>query len=105
MELDAELIIGTLAALCSTTSFIPQAWRIVQTRDTDAISARMYAITVTGFGLWLAYGIIGLQWPIIATNAICLLLSAFILTMKLLPQRKVDTVADAITERLDSSNN
>ncbi|MDF2766139.1 MAG: hypothetical protein K0S81_3133, partial [Rhodospirillales bacterium] len=41
-------IIGSLAAICSTTSFVPQAWKIIRTRDTSSLSARMYAVTVTG---------------------------------------------------------
>jgi MtN3 and saliva related transmembrane protein len=94
--LDLVTIIGYLAALCSTTSFAPQAWRIIKTRDTSAISSRMYMITVTGFALWLAYGLMKGEWPLILTNGICLGLSAFILAMKLLPQRKKEAVADAL---------
>lgn len=89
-------IIGSLAAVASTVSFTPQAWKIIRTRDTDAISAGMYALTVAGFALWTAYGVLLGQWPLIATNSICLLLSAFILTMKLLPRRERDKVADAL---------
>lgn len=89
-------IIGSLAAIASTVSFTPQAWKIIRTRDTDAISAGMYALTVAGFALWTAYGVLLGQWPLIATNSICLLLSAFILTMKLLPRRERDKVADAL---------
>ena len=89
-------IIGSFAALCSTTSFAPQAWRIIRTRDTSAISTRMYVITVVGFALWLTYGLMKWEWPLIVTNAICLALSAFILVMKLLPQRKKDEVASAL---------
>jgi MtN3 and saliva related transmembrane protein len=96
MRLDLVTIIGYLAALCSTTSFAPQAWRIIKTRDTSAISMRMYLITVVGFALWLAYGLLKGEWPLILTNGICLALSAFILAMKLLPQRKKEAVADAL---------
>ena len=89
-------IIGSLAAIASTVSFTPQAWKIIRTRDTGAISAPMYAITVVGFALWTSYGLLLGQWPLIVTNSICLLLSGFILTMKLLPPRKRDKVADAL---------
>ncbi len=47
----------------------------------------MYAITVTAFALWCAYGVMLGQWPLIASNSICLLLSGFILVMNLLPCR------------------
>jgi MtN3 and saliva related transmembrane protein len=94
--MDLASVIGTLAALASTTSFAPQAWKMVRTRDTSAVSTRMYAITVVGFALWLAYGVLLAQWPLIVTNAVCLGLSAFILAMKLLPERKRRRVAAAL---------
>ena len=94
--MDAMTVVGILAAVCSTTSFAPQAWRVIKTRDTDAISKRMYVITVIGFALWTAYGIMGRQWPLIVPNALCLALSAFILAMKALPRRKTEAVAAAL---------
>jgi MtN3 and saliva related transmembrane protein len=89
-------IVGYLAAICSMTSFTPQAWRIIRTRDTNSISAPMYALTVLGFALWLAFGLMKTEWPIIITNGVCLILSAFILLMTVLPRAKKDAVADAI---------
>ncbi|HEY0106437.1 MAG TPA: SemiSWEET transporter [Rhizomicrobium sp.] len=92
------MLIGAAAALCSTVSFAPQAWQIIRTRETKDISTGMYLFTVVGFAAWTAYGVLLRQWPLIASNSICLLLSAFILVMKLLPQRKKDAVADEIEE-------
>jgi MtN3 and saliva related transmembrane protein len=93
---DTATLVGSLAALASTTSFMPQAWKIIRTRDTSAISAGMYAVTVTGFSLWLAYGLLLGQWPLIVTNGVCLALSGFILAMKLLPRRQREVVSDAL---------
>ncbi len=89
-------VAGTLAALCSTISFVPQAWRIVRTRDTGALSPVTYSFTVTGFALWTAYGVGLGEWPLIVTNSICFVLSAFILMMTLLPRQKKDALADTI---------
>jgi MtN3 and saliva related transmembrane protein len=88
--------LGGFAAVASTVSFAPQAWKVIRSRRTADISAVMYAFTVAGFALWCAYGIALLQWPIILCNAVCLLLAAFILFMKLSPQRVKDEVADRI---------
>jgi MtN3 and saliva related transmembrane protein len=98
MEL-AELV-GWLATGASTLSFSPQAWKIIRTRRTADISAGMYVLTVAGFSLWTVYGVMLGAWPLVATNAICLSLSGFILGMKLLPRGKRAKVADA----LDPSN-
>lgn len=89
-------VAGTLAALCSTISFVPQAWRIVRTRDTQAISPLTYSLTVTGFALWTVYGFGLGEWPLIVTNSICFVLSAFILIMTLLPRPEKDAVAESI---------
>src|SRR5262245_13849021 len=94
--MDLVTIVGFLAALASTISFSPQAWKIIRTRDTEGISAVSYAVTTTAFALWLAYGIMLGRWPLIVSNAICFLLAAFILVMTLLPQPKKEQVAKSL---------
>ena len=92
-------VVGGIAAVLSTVSFVPQATKIIRSRDTSGISTGMYLVTVAGFMLWTAYGVMQPAWPIIASNSICLILSAFILTMKLLPQREKEKVADAVDDK------
>jgi MtN3 and saliva related transmembrane protein len=75
-------VVGTGAALCSMASFVPQIVKIVRERDADSVSLRMYAVTVTGFSLWTAYGLMIGSWPIAASNIVCLSLSATILVLK-----------------------
>jgi len=94
--METATIIGSFAAIASTLSFTPQAWKIIKSRSTKDISAGMYALTVTGFALWIGYGVMLKQWPLIIPNSICLLLAAFILTMKLLTRPKREKVADAL---------
>lgn len=94
--MDAATLVGTAATLCSTTSFLPQAWKVIRTRDTTAISRKMYLITVVGFSLWLTYGVLLWQWPLMVTNGICLVLSGFILMMKVLPRHRKEAVAAAL---------
>ncbi len=81
--MDVALLVGYLASLCSVTSFVPQVWKVVRTGDTAAISGRMYTLTVIGFALWSAFGILKTEWPIILTNSICFCLSGYILIRKL----------------------
>lgn len=94
--LDLQTLIGACAAAASTISFTPQAWKIIRSRRTEDISAGMYVLTVAGFALWTCYGVLLQKWPLIVTNTVCLGLSAFILTMKLLPRRQKNKVADAL---------
>jgi MtN3 and saliva related transmembrane protein len=63
-------------------SFVPQIAKIWRDRDAEQVSLRMYVVTVTGFGLWIAYGAMSGSWPVAASNTICLILSAMILLLK-----------------------
>ena len=76
-------IIGSLAAILTTSSFFPQALHTLRTRDTAAISLTMYSLFTVGISLWGVYGLMTMQWSIIIANGITLCLAALILTMKL----------------------
>ncbi|MBW9118126.1 SemiSWEET transporter [Rhizobium cauense] len=81
--MDLGLVVGYAASICSVSSFIPQTVKVFRSKDTAAISAWMYILTVTGFALWTWFGVVRSEIPIILTNATCFLLSASILLMKL----------------------
>ena len=82
MNLSTPDLVGTAAAICSMTSFTPQIVKIWRERDASSVSLRMYVVTVTGFALWITYGVLIGSWPVIGSNTICLALSAVILTLK-----------------------
>jgi MtN3 and saliva related transmembrane protein len=75
--------VGTGAALCSTASFVPQVQRLLREKSAEALSLRMYALTVAAFGLWSAYGIMLGSWPLVASNLVCLGLATTILVLTL----------------------
>ena len=92
----AVTVVSLFAASLSMVSYVPQAWTIIRTRSTDGVSLKMYLITVVGFISWLLYGLLVMQWAIIVQNVICLGLSSFILTMKLLPRARTAAIAEAV---------
>ncbi len=94
--MSTAIVVSSLAAAASVASFVPQAWKIIRSRKTKDISVGMYILTVTAFGLWLAFGVMERQWPLVASNGICLALSLFILVMTLLPKRAKDRVATTV---------
>ncbi len=75
--------IGGAAASLTTISFVPQAWRILRTHHTTDISLGMYGLFTSGVMFWLIYGVMIESWPIIAANAITLLLAGSVLAMKI----------------------
>ena len=74
---------GFVAAVLTTSSFIPQAVMTIRTRDTRSISRGMYIIFTIGVALWLAYGIALQSLPMILANAVTLFLASTILVLKL----------------------
>jgi MtN3 and saliva related transmembrane protein len=76
-------LIGFLAAVLTTGSFVPQAIHTFRTRDVSGISLVMYGAFTSGVALWLVYGLLLGAWPIVIANAITLSLASSILVMKL----------------------
>jgi len=75
--------LGSIAAILTTTAFIPQVWQVWRTRHTKDISLGMYAIFTGGVLMWLLYGILLGSWPIIVANSITACLAGAVLIMKL----------------------
>jgi MtN3 and saliva related transmembrane protein len=75
--------LGAGAAVCSTTSFIPQLAKLIRERTAEAISAPMFMLTVTAFLLWSVYGLMLRSWPLVVSNLISLGLSGAILALTL----------------------
>ncbi|MAZ80709.1 MAG: hypothetical protein CMP18_02870 [Rickettsiales bacterium] len=76
-------MIGYIAGILTTISFIPQAILTIKTQNTKSISLMMYIIFSTGILLWLIYGIVINSMPIIAANIITLPLTLIILFIKI----------------------
>ncbi len=76
-------IIGYVAAILTTVSFLPQAIMTLKTRDTESLSLGMYSSFTLGVLLWLVYGVCIADKAIIYANAITFLLASSILSCKI----------------------
>jgi len=76
-------IIGLLAAFGTTISFLPQAVKTIQTKDTSGISLPMYVLFTTGTLFWLIYGIMSGSLPVTIANAITFIFASIILIYKI----------------------
>ncbi len=75
-------IFGFIAAFCTTISFIPQIIKILKEKNTRDISIGMYIIFTFGILMWLIYGIMLNELPIIIANFFTLVFSCIILYFK-----------------------
>ena len=76
-------LIGLAAAFCTTIAFLPQVIKTWRTRSTKDISLAMFLVFTTGMFLWLIYGVILRDVPLIAANGTTFVLSGTILYFKL----------------------
>jgi MtN3 and saliva related transmembrane protein len=75
--------VGSIAAICTTISFLPQLIRVWQRKSAKDISLSMFLLFSFGVACWLMYGLGIHSTPIIAANAVTLALALTILTLKL----------------------
>lgn len=81
--MDIYEVLGFLAAILTTIAFLPQVIKIYKSKDTKSISLAMYVVLSLGILLWLVYGIHLESMPIILANTITLILTIYILFMKM----------------------
>ena len=84
MSTDLREVVGYSAAILTTVAFVPQALKSWQTRDLSGASLPMYSLFTLGVALWLAYGILLGEWPIIVANTITVALSGAVLALKVI---------------------
>ena len=90
-------IIGYCAAALTIGSFVPPAVLTLRTRNVSGISGGRYSAFTVGVALWLACGLALREWPIVAANAVTLLLAATILTVKIVEERRAQKRKEAPT--------
>ena len=95
--MDYVQIIGLSAAVLTTAANIPQTYRIIKTRSTKDISTITYSMLLVGFLLWVAYGILREDYPVLIANGISVLVSSAILFLKFSSKE----VLEKISEKMD----
>lgn len=76
-------ILGFAAAILTTLCWLPQALRTIRTKDTKSLSLSTQSAFTLGVGLWLVYGILAHNPPIIFANGLTFILVGLILVLKL----------------------
>ncbi len=76
-------LLGLLAGSCTTAAFIPQVVKTWKSRSAKDLSLGMFSIFCTGVVLWLAYGLLIMDIPVIIANMVTLVLASFLLVLKL----------------------
>ncbi|HBH47481.1 MAG TPA: hypothetical protein DDX98_02525 [Bacteroidales bacterium] len=88
-------VIGLIAASLTTIAFLPQAIKTWKTKSTDDLSPAMFTLLCSGILLWLIYGILIHDLPIILANGVTICLASIILFYIFKPSqaKKIEHIA------------
>ena len=81
--IDTYEIIGLIAAVLTTSAYVPQAYKTWKTKSAGNISLTMYLVMFVGIILWLIYGIHLNSLAMILANIVTTILTLIIIVFKL----------------------
>ena len=81
--IDKYEIIGLIAAVLTTSAYVPQVYKTWKTKSAGNISMTMYIAMFTGILLWLVYGIHLNSFAMIVANIVTAILTLIIIFFKL----------------------
>ncbi|HEX5168804.1 MAG TPA: SemiSWEET transporter [Cyclobacteriaceae bacterium] len=83
MDKNTIQLLGLIAGACTTIAFLPQVIKTWKSRSAKDLSLSMFTIFSLGVALWLLYGFLVRDIPVIAANLITLMLASTLLVFKL----------------------
>lgn len=75
-------IIGLMAGMLTTLAFIPQIIKGWRSRSLTDVSNIMLLMICTGMTLWLTYGVLMNDFPLVLWNAVALTLNLSLVVLK-----------------------
>jgi MtN3 and saliva related transmembrane protein len=85
-NIDNIEIIGLIAAVLTTSAFLPQVYKTWKTKDVSGFSLPMFLMFFIGIIFWLIYGILVKSISMVLANSITLV-SSFLLLYFILKYR------------------
>lgn len=91
-DMDEIQILGLFAALLTTISNIPQAYKIIKTKETKGVSVWSNLVLFAGLMIWVVYGLKRDDWPVIIANTVSALITAAVIFLKLISKQKLEDI-------------
>jgi MtN3 and saliva related transmembrane protein len=86
--MDHPEYIGIIAGVFTAASLLPQLIKIVRQKKAEDISILMLIVLFIGLSLWVFYGVLKTDWPLIVTNSFSLLINVLIVIFSLKYKQK-----------------
>ena len=74
-----ENFLGIVAGVLTSVSMIPQLVKVIKEKDAENLSWVMLLVLITGLSLWVWYGFLKDELPIILSNAFAVLVNITLL--------------------------
>jgi MtN3 and saliva related transmembrane protein len=75
-------VVGLLAAVLTSLSYIPQVKKALPAGSTGDLSSKTLAVLATGLALWIGYGVLKSDYVIVIANAVGFALVATLIRFK-----------------------
>jgi MtN3 and saliva related transmembrane protein len=83
MNIDYIETIGLIAAVLTTSAFLPQVYKTWKTKNAKALSMPMLILFFVGIVLWFIYGLLLNSLSLIVANGITVISYAFLIYFKI----------------------
>ncbi|MEG0916186.1 MAG: SemiSWEET transporter [Myroides sp.] len=74
-----ETIIGTIAGILTSVSMLPQLIKVLKEKDVENLSGGMIGVLLTGVSLWVVFGFMKNELPIILSNGFSVIVNSILL--------------------------
>lgn len=81
--MDTMQWIGIVAGILTACSMLPQVIKTIKEKKAEAISLKMLLVLISGLVLWVVYGIMRNDWPLIATNSFSVLINVLMIFLRI----------------------
>jgi len=81
--MEITTLLGLIAGTITTFSFVPQVLRTWKLKETKDLSLSMFLCLAVGILLWIAYGVIKMDFPVMLANGVSFILVIVVIFFKL----------------------
>jgi MtN3 and saliva related transmembrane protein len=83
-----ENLLGIIAGVLTSVSMIPQLVKVLKEKNADELSWVMLLILISGLSLWVWYGFVKDELPIILSNSFAVIVNSILLICCIIYKRK-----------------
>ncbi len=81
--METTQMVGIAAGILTAFSMLPQLIKIIKEKKAEDVSIAMLLVLIAGLGLWVWYGFMREDIPLIVTNSFSVLLNIVVLSLRI----------------------